>query len=123
MPHPRHVCVIDDDASFRAAMASFLRSLGHRVEDFASAEAFLAAGGAARFSCILCDVELPGQSGLALQETLAGQGNRVPLVLISGHDDADLHARARAGGALCLLPKPCPADAVIACLEAAFGGR
>ncbi len=58
------VCVIDDDEDVRKALERLLRSIGLAVETFPSPQAFLAYTLADRPSCLVLDVQLPGQSGL-----------------------------------------------------------
>jgi FixJ family two-component response regulator len=68
---PPVVFVIDDDASVRAALSSLVRSVGLRVEVFASASEFLATKRTDGPSCLILDVRLPGMSGLHFQAELA----------------------------------------------------
>ena len=77
MPQDSTVYIIDDDASVRDAMAWLLRSRRLLSEAYESAEAFEAARGRAEPAapgCILLDVRMPGQSGLALFERLSERG-------------------------------------------------
>ena len=87
-PNERVVAVIDDDQSVRGAIRSLLRSLGFRVETFASAEDFLDARPAG-IGCLILDVRLSGMSGLDLQQRLAVTGDAPPIVFISAHADQD----------------------------------
>jgi PleD family two-component response regulator len=80
---PPIVFVIDDDASMRAALSSLIRSIGLRVEVFASAPDFLATK-AKRIdgaSCLILDVRLPGVSGLDFQAELAKTNSVIPITL------------------------------------------
>jgi FixJ family two-component response regulator len=102
------VFVIDDDASMRAALSSLIRSVGLRVEVFASAPDFLATkakriGGP---SCLILDVRLPGVSGLDFQAELAKTNSVIPIILITGHGDIPMSVKAMKGGAVEFLTKP-----------------
>jgi two-component system, LuxR family, response regulator FixJ len=66
----------------RVALARLLRSMGHRVHLFASAEAYDA--DPVSSDCLILDVRLPGVSGLELRERLRARGSRVPVVFITG---------------------------------------
>jgi len=79
------VFVIDDDASVRAALSSLIRSVGLRVEVFASASEFLAAKRTDGPSCLILDVRLPGMSGLNFQAELAKANSVIPIIFITGH--------------------------------------
>jgi FixJ family two-component response regulator len=61
------VFVVDDNAPVREAVTGLLKSVGLRVETFASAQGFLAAERPDAPACLVLDVRLPGLSGLDLQ--------------------------------------------------------
>ncbi len=73
------IYVVDDDASVREALSSLIRSVGWRVETFASAQEFLARPQADAPSCLVLDVQLPGLSGLDLQQELAKADIQIPI--------------------------------------------
>lgn len=60
------VFVVDDDPSFRRAIARLLQASGYAVQTFASAREFLQRL-ARRPGCVLVDLRMPGSSGLDLQ--------------------------------------------------------
>ena len=100
------VFVVDDDASMRDALGSLFRSVGMRVELFASPAEFLARGPVNAESCLVLDIRLPGVSGLDFQTQLAKLGNNIPIVFMTGHGDVPMSVRAMKAGALDFLIKP-----------------
>ena len=100
------IYVVDDDASVREALSSLIRSVGLRVETFASAQEFLAHPQADAPSCLVLDVQLPGLSGLDLQQELAKADIQIPIVFLTGHGDIPTSVRAIKAGALEFLTKP-----------------
>lgn len=100
------VFVVDDDASLREALGSLFRSVGMRVELFASPADFLARGAIDAESCLVLDIRLPGVSGLDFQTQLARLGNNIPIVFMTGHGDIPMSVRAMKAGALDFLIKP-----------------
>jgi len=100
------VFVVDDDQSVREALDSLIRSIGLRVETFASAQDFLRHQRPDAAACLVLDVRLPGLSGLDLQRDLAIAGERMPIIFISGHGDIPMTVRAMKAGAAEFLPKP-----------------
>jgi len=98
--------LVEDDAFLRQALASLLRSAGLHVEAFASAEAFLDQAPQVRVDGLVCDVHLPGMSGLALQRTLIARQVSIPIMFLTGDDDPALARRARDAGAVAWLTKP-----------------
>ena len=103
---PPVVFVIDDDASVRAALSSLIRSVGLRVEVFASAPEFLAAKRTDGPSCLILDVRLPGMSGLHFQVELARANSIIPIIFITGHGDIPMSVKAMKAGAIEFLTKP-----------------
>jgi FixJ family two-component response regulator len=100
------VFVVDDNAAVREALSSLVRSVGLRVETFASAHEFLQYRRPDAVACLVLDVRLPGPSGLDLQRELANSGAPVPIVFITGHGDIPMTVRAIKAGAVEFLLKP-----------------
>ena len=94
------ICVVDDDASMREALRNLILSEGLRVETFASAEDFLAGPPADGPRCLVLDVQLPGLSGLDLQEELTSADVRVPIIFLTGRGDIPMSVRAMKAGAM-----------------------
>jgi FixJ family two-component response regulator/DNA-binding winged helix-turn-helix (wHTH) protein len=100
------VVVIDDDPDIREALRGLLRTVGLRVELFASVQEFLDSCPSDLPGCLVLDVRLPGRSGLDFQEELARANLRLPIIFISGHADIPMSVRAMKGGAVEFLTKP-----------------
>jgi FixJ family two-component response regulator len=100
------VAVIDDDPDVREALRGLLRSVGLRVELFASVQEFLGASRPDLLGCLILDVRLPGRSGLDLQQQLAEANMHRPVIFISGHADVPMSVRAMKAGAVEFLTKP-----------------
>ena len=100
------IYVVDDDLSVRQGLENLLRSAGFAVQTFSSAQEFLASARADVPSCLLLDVQLPGLSGLDLQQELAKGGIEIPIIFITGHGDIPMSVRAMKAGALEFLTKP-----------------
>jgi len=114
------VVLVEDDAGLRAALTRVLELAGFRVESFATAEGVLAAAAAARACCIVCDVVLPGQSGLSLCRQLARGGRRVPTIFITALDQPAIRAEAEALGAADYLVKPFEGRRLVEAVRAAM---
>jgi len=100
------VFVVDDDAPMRESLKNLIRSVGLRVELFASAQEFLRSKRPDRPSCLVLDVRLPGLSGLDLQRRTGDAGIEIPIVFITGHGDIPMSVRAMKAGAVEFLTKP-----------------
>jgi FixJ family two-component response regulator len=100
------VFIVDDDAPMRESLQNLLRSVGLRVEAFASAQEFLRRPRPDVPGCLVLDVRLPGLSGLDLQKQMA-QGDRdMPIIFITGHGDIPMTVQAMKAGAVEFLTKP-----------------
>jgi FixJ family two-component response regulator len=100
------VFVVDDDAPMRESLKNLIRSVGLRVELFASAQEFLRRKPPDLPSCLVLDVRMPGLSGLDLQKRTGDAGIEIPIVFITGHGDVPMSVRAMKAGAVEFLTKP-----------------
>lgn len=100
------VHVVDDDRAVRDSLRWLLEGEGLEVETHASAEDFLAAYTGGRPGCAVVDVRMSGMSGLELQEQLARNHVRLPLVFVTAHGDVALAVRAMRHGAVDFVEKP-----------------
>jgi RNA polymerase sigma factor (sigma-70 family) len=107
MQHASHVIhVVDDDSSFRSAIARLLNAAGYEVALYETSQQLLDRPPTRMSDCILLDVQMPGLSGLQLQDRLSKLGNRLPIVFLSGHADIPTSVRAIKAGAEDFLTKP-----------------
>jgi len=100
------VFVVDDDAAFRDSLNNLLRSIGVRVETFASAREFLSSQRRNTPACVVLDVRMPGLSGLDLQKRMADAEIAIPIVFVTGHGDIPMSVQAMKAGAVEFLTKP-----------------
>ena len=57
-------------------------------------------------SCLITDVQMPGLSGLDLQDLLIARGDRIPIIFLTGYPDENVRTRAMKAGAIGFLIKP-----------------
>jgi two-component system response regulator DctR len=126
------VFIVDDDASVRDAMAWLLRSRRLMSESFASADAFEKmlqekfpgpqTPVPTQAGCILLDVRMPGQSGLALFETLIDNGlaHTWPVIFLTGHADVPTAVDSVKRGAFDFCEKPFSDNALVDRVEQAL---
>ncbi|MGF6781391.1 response regulator transcription factor [Paraburkholderia sp. GAS334] len=100
------VYVIDDDESMQASLSNLLRSVGLRVETFASPQAFIEFKKSNVPSCLILDVRLPGENGLSFQQEMITHGLHMPILFMTGYGDMQMCVRAMKAGALDFFPKP-----------------
>ena len=116
------VCVVDDDPGVREAVENLLRSEGLEVETFASAQRFMARARMEPLACLILDVNLPGISGLDLQQELVDAGIPIPVIFLTGHGSIPMSVRAMKAGAMEFLTKPFNADELISAIQEGISG-
>ncbi len=105
-PDAATVVVIDDDAHVRDALRGLFRSVGLRVEAFASVRDYAARELGDVPGCMVLDVRLPGQSGLDFFDERRQSDAIPPVIFVSGHADVQMSVRAMKAGAIDFFTKP-----------------
>ena len=124
MPQRKLVSVVDDDESVRESLPDFLRSFGHEVLPFASADEFLrCAEDLDRTGCLILDDAMPGMSGLELQLELARRDRNIPIVFITACPNGAFSRQVLTRGAVACLSKPFSECALLDAVTAALGRR
>ena len=100
------VHVVDDDASFRKAVARLLKAAGYQVVLYELGNQFLDNSNGKEPGCVLLDMRMSGLSGLELQDRLQKLDLILPIVFLSGYGDVPSSVRAMKAGALDFLSKP-----------------
>jgi FixJ family two-component response regulator len=116
------VYVIDDDESVRRALERLLRSADLHAETFSSADEFLNSPKQKKNACILIDIRMPGSTGFDLQQKLTAFDMRIPVIVISASDDAQIRERARELGAVSFFRKPVDDQALLDAIWWAISG-
>ncbi|MDR0246311.1 MAG: response regulator [Burkholderia sp.] len=115
------VSIVDDDPFVRAAVRSFVRSLGGEAREFASGPAFLASDAVSRTGCLICDIQMPGMDGIDVLSRIEADGLHIPTLFVTAFATARERERVTASTALCLLEKPIDAQEFEAWLARALG--
>jgi FixJ family two-component response regulator len=117
------ISIVDDDALARDGICELVESLGYEAIAFESAQHFLASSALAETTCLITDLQMPGLSGLELQEALQSQGNFTPVIVITGYPNEKHRTRALENGAIGFLTKPFDDESLIEHLNAAINLR
>ncbi|MEH2480932.1 FixJ family two-component response regulator [Nitrobacteraceae bacterium AZCC 2146] len=120
MPKRSLVSVVEDDQFFRESMRRFMRSLGYRVEAFASAADFLASPHLGETACLIADVNMPAKTGIELYRHLIDSGQAIPTILVTAYPNDVDRIRASTDGVVCYLRKPVNEQHLKRCLHAAL---
>ncbi len=122
-PLPEHdapvVYLVDDDVVTLAVVARALRAAGHVVQAFEDSAAFLANDPSRKHGCAVLDLNMPGLSGLAVQQAIVDRGGTLPVIILTGAADVRSTISALKGGAVDFLLKPVNHDELLAAVERA----
>ena len=114
------VFLVDDDESFLTSVARLFRASGMLVKPFPSAADFLAQRPPEAAGCVVADLQMPGMSGIELQEALAKSKNPLPIVFLTGQGDIPTSVKAMRHGAEDFLTKRAPKEELIAAVNRAL---
>ena len=117
------ILVVDDEETIRLALGRFLRARGYEVEAVPSGAAALAALAARRFALMLCDVRMPGVSGVDVVAQAHVLDPELAVVMLSAVNDATTARAAFLAGAIDYLVKPVELAVLHQALERALHRR
>lgn len=115
-----NILIVDDDPAVRDSLVMLLESLGFTPAAFTNALDFIEAAKSVSVGCGIVDVNLPDINGLVLQELMAKQGIKLPIIIVTGQGDVPMAVKAMRAGAVDFLEKPCLEEAVFASVERAL---
>jgi FixJ family two-component response regulator len=87
-------------------MLRLLRSANFRAEAFRSAADFIDFLGRQTPDCLILDLQMPTMTGMELQEHLLRSQTRLPVIIVTAHDEPEAAERCLALGASLYLRKP-----------------
>ena len=112
--------LVDDDSSFRKALTRLLRAAKYEVRSYASAVEFVDSRTHGTGGCIILDLQMPGVSGLELQESLANVDEPLPIIFLTGNGNIPATVRAMKAGAIDFLTKPVERETLLRAVESAL---
>jgi two-component system, LuxR family, response regulator FixJ len=114
------VHIIDDDSAVRESLLALVQMKGLNAKGYASAEAFLSSLQPADTGCVVCDVRMPGLTGLQLLEKMNERKSTLPVIIITAYADVPTAVRAMQAGAVTFLEKPANDNDLIAAIQQAL---
>ena len=89
----RTLFIVDDDRAIGDALALLAKASGIAANVFTSADDFLSSYDDAP-GCLVADVNMPGMSGLELQQVMLDRGYCLPVIILTGFGDVSGAVRA-----------------------------
>jgi len=110
---PQRVAILDDHQSVRTAIGRLLKISGMDAVGYATSTELLNSLERELPDCIVLDLQMPGMTGTDVMRYLSHAGIRVPIVIVTAHDEMDSPEACLAAGASAYLRKPLDADELI----------
>ena len=95
----RRILVVDDETTIRLALSRFLRTRGFEVEVADSGAAALETLQRQRFALMLCDLRMPGMTGLEVVPRALTVDGDLGIIMLTAVNDATSATEALSNGA------------------------
>lgn len=107
---PLSILIIDDDVEVNRSLELVLQTLGYTTTSALNGVDGISLINKATFDLVLCDLRLPGISGL---DVLAEASQRVPIILMTAFSNQEIASQAATCGAFDYIRKPIFPDDLI----------
>jgi DNA-binding response OmpR family regulator len=115
------IILIDDDRAWLRATGELLRGEGFAVEEAEDGVCGLELLDRSSPVLVILDVHLPRLDGFEVLREVRQRGQQVPILMMSGEDQASLVTHALAEGASCFLRKPVAAEVLLRAVRRLVG--
>lgn len=105
-PRTATVFIVDDDREVSSVLREIVEAAGFSTVLCPNAESFLRACRSDAPGCLILDLELPGMSGLELQQSLVASPGCMPIIVLTAHSSVQLAVQVMSTGAFSFLEKP-----------------
>jgi FixJ family two-component response regulator len=116
------IAVIDDELSVRTALGRLLTASAFETKTYGSAREFVESLRHGEPECIVVDVHMPECSGIDLHRHLRRNERRIPTIIVTAFDDAEIRSKCLALGVDGYLTKPIDAMELIRLIQTITGG-
>ena len=114
------LAVVDDEESVRRALARMLSASQFEVDVFASGQEFLDSLRARVPDCVILDYQMPGLTGRDVQRQLTLAKMRLPIIVVTAHDQPTLREQCLADGAVAYVAKPLQRERLVSLINDAI---
>jgi FixJ family two-component response regulator len=117
------VLVVDDDPGMLKGVQRLLQQHAYEPVLFSSAEAFKNHTDFEKVVCVVLDINLNDGSGIELRHRLKAEGHSVPVIYMTGNEDAAVREAALASGCIAFLTKPFSVEELMEPLKTVSAGH
>lgn len=114
------ILIVDDDLSVRRGLARLVRTVGWNSLEFSSAQELMNCKLLHEATCAVLDVQMPGITGIGLQDWLIAQDIMLPVIFLTGHGDVPCGVDAMKKGAVDFLLKPVDGEQLLVAIRRAI---
>jgi DNA-binding NtrC family response regulator len=107
------ILIIDDEDLFREDLATLLSQAGHECRTAPSGEIGLRTASQFRPDIVLCDLVMPGMSGIEVTDKLSKEHPECAVLVVSAHATVDTAVGAFRRGAFDVISKPVSTEALL----------
>jgi FixJ family two-component response regulator len=118
--HEPIVYLVEDDPLVRKALSRNLAAQGIHCKSYASGQDFLDSYGGHRPGCLVTDLQMPGMTGIEVQQKLQERECSLPVIFITGYGDVPQAVTAMKGGAVDFIEKPFRNEVLLESIERAL---
>ncbi|MFU0841232.1 MAG: putative transcriptional regulatory protein FixJ [Burkholderia sp.] len=115
------VRIVDDDAAVLDGLTFLLEGEGWDVKAYGSAQDFLKDDSPSVPGCLILDINMPGMSGLELQQAMLERRYDLPIIFLTGHGSIDAATSAIRSGAVEFLEKTSGNERIVKAVRDAVG--
>ncbi|AMV20138.1 sigma-54-dependent transcriptional regulator [Planctomyces sp. SH-PL14] len=105
---PMNLLLVEDEDEFRQLAAQWLSKRGHTVREARNGQEALKELERRHFDVVVCDMNMPGISGLEVLERMKSSGSEAEVIILTGQATVENAVEAMKLGALDYLTKPFP---------------
>ena len=111
------VFVVDDDVSCRKGITRLMRTSGYESREFDTVQEFLDVVDSSLSGCVLMEAGIDGLSGEKLRTDIQTHGLRLPIIIVTAHNDQETKREAQKMGAVGFFSKPVDGKALLNAVE------
>jgi two-component system, chemotaxis family, chemotaxis protein CheY len=116
------ILVVDDSATVRNEVSSFLSSNGISVDTACDGQDGLEKINASSYKLVICDVNMPRMDGLTMCEKVRAAGkSTLPIIMLTTESDPNMKDRGKAAGVKGWIIKPFNGAAALGGIKSIIG--
>ena len=115
--------VVDDELRFLDSVSARLELRGFEMTRASSGQEALERASQGTFDLALLDLKMPGVDGIQVLRTLKEQGDRIEVIVMTGHGSSAAAVECMELGAFGYLPKPYELEETMEILRQAYATR